>query len=126
MAAASMEDCGVIPAFEEVMGVRAAFSGLEAPAANAGSIRGADPVFSPHFRIGETCAAVLAGVGVAVCDLWQLKTSRPQRVAIDVRQAAAGLRSSVYLQRPGADGTFKPVVNKQHAAMIAITQPWPS
>src|SRR5215813_77470 len=126
MPAASMEDCAVIPAFEEVMGVRAAFSGLEPPAANAVSISGTDPVFSTRFRIGETCAAVLAGVGVAVCDLWQLKTGRPQRLAIDVRHAAAGLRSSVYLQRPGPDGAFKPVINKHHQAMIAITQPWPS
>src|SRR5215510_11223809 len=126
MPAASMEDCAVIPAFEEVMGVRAAFSGLEPPAANAVSISGTDPVFSTRFRIGETCAAVLAGVGVAVSDLWQLKTGRSQRVAIDVRQAAAGLRSSVYLQRPGPDGSFKPVVNKPHQAMVAITQPWPS
>jgi len=109
----------VIPAFEEVMGVRAAFSGLEPPAANAVSISGTDPVFSTRFRIGETCAAVLAGVGVAVCDLWQLKTGRPQRLAIDVRHAAAGLRSSVYLQRPGPDGAFKPVINKHHQAMIA-------
>src|SRR5215510_6855749 len=126
MPAASMEDCAVIPAFEEVMGVRAAFSGLEPPAANAVSISGTDPVFSTRFRIGETCAAVLAGVGVAVCDLWQLKTGRPQRLAIDVRHAAAGLRSSVYLQRPGPDGAFRPVINKHHQAMIAITQPWPS
>jgi hypothetical protein len=28
------------------------------------------------------------------------------------------------LQRPGANGAFTPVVNKNHEAMIAITQPW--
>ena len=113
-------------AFQEVMGVRQAFSGLKPPATDAVTIRGADPVFSTRFRIGETCAAVLGGVGVAVSDLWQLKTGRPQQASIDVRHAAAGLRSSVYLQRPGSDGAFQPVVNKHHQAMIAITQPWPT
>jgi hypothetical protein len=121
-----MEDGQVMTAFEEVMAVREAFAGLKPPPPGAVSIEGVDPVFSTRFRIGETCAAVLGGVGVAVCDLWRLKTGRAQKVAIDVRQAAAGLRSSAYLQRPGPDGRFKAVVNKHHEAMIAITQPWPT
>src|SRR5215510_662173 len=108
------------------MGIREAFSGLELPEPGAVSLRGGDPVFSTRFKIAETCAAVLAGVGVAISDIWQLKTGRRQAVAIDARQAAAGLRSSAYLQRPGPDGAFKPVVNKHHEAMIAITQPWPT
>jgi crotonobetainyl-CoA:carnitine CoA-transferase CaiB-like acyl-CoA transferase len=116
----------VATAFAEVMAVRSNLNGRTPPPAEAVSIIGADPVFSTRFKIAETCAAVLGGVGVAVSDIWELKTGRPQRVAIDVRQAAAGLRSSVYLQRPGADGVFKPVVNRHHQAMIAITQPWPS
>ena len=69
---------------------------------------------------------MLGGVGVAVSDIWELKTGRRQKVSIDVRHAAAGLRSSAYLQRPGPDGAFKPVVNKNHEAMRAITQPWPT
>ena len=113
-------------AFEEVMGVREAFSGRGPPEAGAVTVTGADPVFSTRFRIGETCAAVLGGVGVAVSDIWELKTGRRPKVSIDVRHAAAGLRSSVYLQRPGPDGAFKPVVNKNHEAMRAITQPWPT
>jgi crotonobetainyl-CoA:carnitine CoA-transferase CaiB-like acyl-CoA transferase len=126
MAASSREDRHVATAFEEVMGVREAFSGLEQPPADEVTISGADPVFSTRFKIGETCAAVLGGVGVAVSDIWKRKTGRRQKVAIDVRHAAAGLRSSHYLQRPGADGAFEPVVNKNHEAMIAITQPWPT
>jgi crotonobetainyl-CoA:carnitine CoA-transferase CaiB-like acyl-CoA transferase len=113
-------------AFAEVLGVRSAFAGLAPPAADAVTIMGADPVFSTRFKVGETVAAVLGGVGIAVCDLWELKVGRRQRVSIDVRQAAAGLRSSVYMQRPGPDGAFAPVVNKNHEAMIAITQPWPT
>ena len=113
-------------AFEEVMGIREAFSGLERPQAGAVTVTGTDPVFSTRFKIAETCAAVLGGVGVAICDIWELKTGRRQAVSIDARHAAAGLRSSVYLQRPGPDGVFRPVVNKHHEAMIAITQPWPT
>src|SRR5215831_757676 len=120
------EDCIVAKAFDEVMGVRRAFAELAPPAADEVSITGTDPVFSTRFKIGEACAAVLGGVGVAVCDIWQMKTGRRQRVSIDVRHASAGLRSSVYLQRPGADGEFAPVVNKSHEAMRAITQPWPT
>jgi crotonobetainyl-CoA:carnitine CoA-transferase CaiB-like acyl-CoA transferase len=116
----------VTTAFEEVMGVRAAFSGLGQPEAGWVTITGADPVFSTHFKIAETCAAALGGVGVAVSDIWELKTGRRLKVSIDSRHAAAGLRSSVYMQRPGADGAFTPVVNKDHQAMIAITQPWPT
>jgi hypothetical protein len=116
----------VATAFEEVMGVREAFSGRGQPEPGAVAITSADPVFSTRFKIGETRAAVLGGVGVAVSDIWELKTGRRQKVSIDVRHAAAGLRSSAYMQRPGADGAFKPVVNKDHDAMRAITQPWPT
>jgi crotonobetainyl-CoA:carnitine CoA-transferase CaiB-like acyl-CoA transferase len=120
------EGCIVATAFDEVMGVRRAFAELAPPAADEVTITGTDPVFSTRFKIGETCAAVLGGLGVAVSDIWQMKTGRRQRVSIDVRHAAAGLRSSLYLQQPGADGVFRPVVNKNHEAMRAITQPWPT
>src|SRR5947207_7103064 len=126
MATSSREDRDVATAFEEVMGVREAFSRLEQPPAEEVTIAGTDPVVSTRFKIGETCAAVLGGVGVAVSDLWELKVGRRQKVSIDVRHAAAGLRSSVYMQRPGADGVFRPWVNKNHEAMRAITQPWPT
>ena len=109
-------------AFEEVLGVR----GKALPEPGEVTLTGADPVFSSKFKIGETCAAVLGGVGVAVNDLWELKTGRRQKISIDARHAAAGLRSSVYMQRPGPDGSYQPVVNKNHEAMIAITQPWPT
>jgi crotonobetainyl-CoA:carnitine CoA-transferase CaiB-like acyl-CoA transferase len=110
-------------AFAEVMSVREVLSGCTPPRGTV-TIAGADPVFSTQFKIAETCAAVLGGVGLAVSDIWELKTGRPQHVSIDVRHAAAGLRSSAYLQRPGSDGVFKAVINKHHQAMIAITQPW--
>ena len=72
-------------AFEEVMEIR----GKGLPRDGEVEITGADPVFSTQFKIGETCAAVLAGVGVAVSDIWMVKTGRRQSTAIDARRAAA-------------------------------------
>jgi hypothetical protein len=61
-----------------------------------------------------------------VSDIWELKTGRRQKVTIDARLTAAGLRSSAYIQRPGPDGVFRNVVNKEHEAMRQMTQPWPT
>ena len=108
--------------FEEVMSIR----GRGMPAEGEVSITGADPVFSTKFKIGETCAAVLAGIGVAASDIWALKTGRRQSVSIDARRAAAALRSTTYMQRPGPDGGWENVVNRAHKDMIKITQPWPA
>ncbi len=49
----------------------------------------ADPILPTPFRLGETSAATLAAVGLAVSDLWELRTGRRQEVAIDTRQATA-------------------------------------
>ena len=59
---------------------------------------GADPVLPTSFRIGETSAAALAATGIAASDLWELRTGRPQQVAVDLRQATASLRSGHYLK----------------------------
>ena len=73
------------PAFEEVMTAR----GKGMPEAGEVEIKGADPVLPTRFKIAEVCASVMAGIGVGVSDIWELKTGRRQKVAIDVRHAAA-------------------------------------
>ena len=73
------------PAFSEIMGIR----GRGMPADGEVAIAGKDPVFSARFRIGEATANILAGVGVAVTDIHEMKTGKRQKVAIDVRHAAA-------------------------------------
>ena len=113
---------GMKAAFKEVLEIR----GYGLPEDGEVTLTGADPVFSTRFRIGETCAAVLAGIGVAVSDIWALKTGRRQNAAIDVRHAAAALRSTHYVQKPDPDGAFETQVNKNHEAMLKITQPWPT
>ena len=59
---------------------------------------GDDPVLPTPFRIGETAAAALAATGLAASDLWELRTGRKQQIAVDLRQAAASLRSGHYMQ----------------------------
>ncbi len=109
-------------AFEEVMAAR----GKGMPAAGEVSMTGQDPVYSTKFKIGETVAAVLAGVGTAVNDIHELKTGRRQKVAIDTRHAAATLRSGDYVLKQSPSGSFEPTVGPAHRAMIGLTQPWPA
>ena len=59
---------------------------------------GADPVLPTPFRIGTAGAATIAASGLAAAALWQARTGRPQRVTVDLRQAAASLRSGHYMQ----------------------------
>jgi crotonobetainyl-CoA:carnitine CoA-transferase CaiB-like acyl-CoA transferase len=59
---------------------------------------GLDPILPTSFKIGETAAASLAAIGLAVSDLWELRTGRKQEVAVDTRRATASLRSGHYLK----------------------------
>src|SRR5437763_1386403 len=61
-----------------------------------------DPILPTPFRIGETSTAALAAVGLAVSDLWELRTGRRQAIAVDTRQATASLRSGHYMTMDGA------------------------
>ena len=92
------------PGFEEVMSIR----GRGMPEAGEVTITGSDPVFNARFRIGETTANILAGVGVAVTDIHEMKTGKRQKVSIDVRHAAATCQSSKLMRRHEPDGSWKP------------------
>jgi crotonobetainyl-CoA:carnitine CoA-transferase CaiB-like acyl-CoA transferase len=75
------------------------------PAERAGTVEiseAPDPILPTPFRIGETSAAALAAIGIAVSDLWEQRSGRRQEVAVDTRQATASLRSSHYMQMDGA------------------------
>ena len=109
------------PGFEEVMSVR----GRGMPEGGEVTIKGSDPVYSARFKIGEATANILAGVGIAVTDIHELKTGRRQKVSIDVRHAAATCNSSKVLKQPAPGGGWQPV--PQSPSMIhmrSITQPW--
>lgn len=62
---------------------------------------GEDPVFVTPWRIGRTGSAALGAVGLAVSDLWRLRTGRPQAVTIDRHAATASLKSNTYVLRNG-------------------------
>ena len=106
-------------AFQELMAIRNRPDGAEA------EITGADPVFSTRFKVAETGAGILAAVGVAVSDIWAMKTGRRQRVAIDVRHAGAALNSFSFLQARRDDGSYQVMGNSPAAtANYQITQPF--
>jgi crotonobetainyl-CoA:carnitine CoA-transferase CaiB-like acyl-CoA transferase len=110
------------PAFRQLMDIRG--RGLPDPAEVR--ITGTDPVLSTRFRIGEAVAQVLGAVGVAVSDVWEHRTGRRQRAGVDVRDAAATLRSTHYLQTRQPDGTFAVLESPSMRHMQTITQPWPT
>ena len=62
---------------------------------------GGDPVFATPWRIAHAGAAALGAVGLAVSDLWRLRTGRAQAVTVDRHAAAASLRSNTYVLQNG-------------------------
>jgi crotonobetainyl-CoA:carnitine CoA-transferase CaiB-like acyl-CoA transferase len=84
-------------AFRELLRI----AGVEEPAAAEVDFIGSDPVFPTPYRIGTAGAAALAAVGVAASEIWGLRTGRRQRIGVDVRAAAASLRSARYLRIDG-------------------------
>lgn len=62
---------------------------------------GLDPKLPTTFRITETAAAALAAMGLAVSDLWKLRTGQRQTMRIDTGHATASLRSTKYLRLDG-------------------------
>jgi crotonobetainyl-CoA:carnitine CoA-transferase CaiB-like acyl-CoA transferase len=63
--------------------------------------QGEDPVFVTPWRIARAGSAALGAVGLALSDLWRLKSGRPQAVTIDRHAATASLRSSTYVLQNG-------------------------
>jgi crotonobetainyl-CoA:carnitine CoA-transferase CaiB-like acyl-CoA transferase len=66
-------------------------------------IRGDDPVFPTRYRVSAAGAAAIASCAIAADELWALRNSKPnaQNISIDVRHAAAALRSARYMQIDG-------------------------
>ena len=79
----------------------AELAGIAAHDSAAVEIAGDDPVFPTAYRVGAAGAAALAATGLAASELWALRTGRRQRVAVDLRAAAASLRSTHYLRIDG-------------------------
>ena len=65
-------------AFSELMGLRSS----SPPDDNELEISGSDPVLETKFRLAETASAAIASIGVAVNDLWELKTGQRQSLSL--------------------------------------------
>ena len=63
---------------------------------------GTDPVLPTSFKITETSTAALSAVGLAINDLWEIRTGKRQDIAINSRQATASLRSGKYMDMDAA------------------------
>jgi crotonobetainyl-CoA:carnitine CoA-transferase CaiB-like acyl-CoA transferase len=68
------------------------------PAGTVAFSGGTDPVLPTPFRIGMAGAATVAAAGLATARLWEARTGRRQQVTVDLRQAAASLRSGTYMK----------------------------
>jgi crotonobetainyl-CoA:carnitine CoA-transferase CaiB-like acyl-CoA transferase len=110
-----MNDANTSQAFQELMAIR----GLGEPESTY--IDGNDPVLSTRFPLGETAAAVMAGVGVAVTDLWERKHGSRQTVSVAAAHAAAALKSYAFMRLAGDDGN--PFGNARRAG---LTNPMPT
>ena len=88
-------------ALQEILSLAGLRETPEAPVEFAG----ADPVFPTPYLVGTAGAAALGAVGVAVSRLWFLKANRFQRATVDVRSAAAAMRSVRYLKIDGKQPT---------------------
>ena len=68
--------------------------GVRVDATEDVTFEGADPVFPVPFLVGTVGAAAIAATGIAAAELWRLRTGRSQRIAVNVRAAAAAMRSA--------------------------------
>ncbi|MBS0527473.1 MAG: CoA transferase [Proteobacteria bacterium] len=59
---------------------------------------GLDPAVPTPFKVGVAGAATIAAAGLAAARLWEQRTGRKQKVAVDVRQATASMRSGTYMK----------------------------
>ncbi|MCI0800498.1 MAG: CoA transferase [Chloroflexi bacterium] len=87
----------------EILSTLLPFAGWDDKRAQEVKITGGnDPILPTSFRIGESSAAALGALGLAVSDLWETRTGRRQEVAVDTRRATASLRSGKYMHMDGA------------------------
>ena len=68
-----------------------------APAGDAVTLRGTDPVLPTPPRVGELGAAAIAAAAVAAARLHEGRTGQAQHVTVDVDAAAAAMRSFTYI-----------------------------
>lgn len=76
-------------------------AGLDDGALAAVELTGAEPVQPSTYAVGTAALASIAAAGLAAAEIWRARTSRMQRVCVDMRHAAAEFRSERYLRIDG-------------------------
>ncbi len=113
--------------FNELMALRGGTPPRLNELASEVTITGSDPIYPTVFRVGDTAAAVIASIGVAVNDLHESKTGRRQKIAVDTRHAAATARTADFTYFKDSAGKFEPAaLDPQMQRMRQRTQPWPT
>jgi crotonobetainyl-CoA:carnitine CoA-transferase CaiB-like acyl-CoA transferase len=77
-------------------------TGLPAAACSAVTLTGKEPALPSSFRIGTAAQASVAASALMAAEIHRLRTSRPQEVAVDMRDATILFRSERYLGLNGA------------------------
>lgn len=72
------------------------------------TITGDEPVLASPFHLAEGSATVLALLGQEADRIWRLRGGRRQSLAVDMRHAAASLRSYEHLVVDGQPAAFTP------------------
>jgi len=74
------------------------------PLADEIELRGEDPALPTRFRIGTAASAAIGACAVAASRLWAMRGEQRRRqiISVDLRHAAAALRSTRYLRIDGA------------------------
>jgi crotonobetainyl-CoA:carnitine CoA-transferase CaiB-like acyl-CoA transferase len=91
----------LLPIMDEPLNELVDLLGLGQPAPGQVRIEGSEPVFPCRFPLARMSAAALAACGLAVSELWELRTGRPQEVEVSLRHAGASLLSFAFLRAPG-------------------------
>ena len=102
--------CNKMLAFEELIKIR----GRQYLEQGELHISGMDPVMDSKFKLGEVAAAAHASVGVAINDIWELKTGRRQKIQVSIASAAASLKSNKFIKIRHRNGDFHNLVDKDH------------
>ncbi len=77
-------------------------AGLADPDPSRFVITGTDPLLRTPYKLGTAGAASIASLGVAVADLWALRTGRQMSASVDMRSAMAAMRAGRHLLVNGA------------------------
>ncbi len=92
----------VIPCSRAILARLLAEAGVPDGTAPLAELAGVEPALPSSFRVGAAAQAAIAASGLAAAAIWRARTGRAQRVAVDMRHAAAEFRSEQFFRHLGA------------------------